>query len=54
MNNFEIEMEKTIRRQEHKKFRAAVAAESLRVWASIATKEEKEKFKKMFAKHAQI
>lgn len=44
------EVEKARRLQEYREFKGRVHAEALRVWASIATKKEKEKFIKMFKK----
>ena len=54
MNYFEIQLEKALRCNDHQNFKKRVREESLRVWASIATKKQKEDFKKMFTKHAKI
>ena len=50
MKNFKIGVEKAIIKQQHKEFISCVHAESLRTWAKIATRKEKDKFIKMFKK----
>ena len=51
---FDIEQEKAMRRLENARFRASVRAESLKVFAKIATPKQKKKFAKMFGENVII
>ena len=54
MNNFEVGVERARRKQQHRKFIGRIHAETLKTWAKIATRKEKDKFVKMFKKYIRI